>query len=109
MNAPEMVKMAEEKISAPLFGVAIRVTGQDSKGTGEVATPAGADKPSASVQPALSIPQPPFWGAHVLERIGAEGRLPAARAAWRKLEAEAAIAMQTLREFETMEVTPCVH
>jgi CheY-like chemotaxis protein len=45
----------------------------------------------------------------VLERIGAEGRLPAARAAWRKLEAEAAIAMQTLREFETMEVTPCVH
>src|ERR1022692_3437297 len=37
MNAPEMVKMAEEKISAPLFGVAIRVTGQDSKGKGEVA------------------------------------------------------------------------
>lgn len=37
MNAPEMVKMAEEKISAPLFAVAIRVTGQDSKGKGEVA------------------------------------------------------------------------
>jgi len=37
LNAPEMVKMAEEKISAPLFGVAIRVTGQDSKGKGEVA------------------------------------------------------------------------
>jgi len=37
VNAPEMVKMAEEKISAPLFGVAIRVTGQDSKGKGEVA------------------------------------------------------------------------
>ena len=37
IDAPEMVKMAEEKISAPLFGVAIRVIGQDSKGTGEVA------------------------------------------------------------------------
>ena len=37
VNAPEMVKMAEEKISAPLFGVAIRVTGQDSQGKGEVA------------------------------------------------------------------------
>jgi HPt (histidine-containing phosphotransfer) domain-containing protein len=44
-----------------------------------------------------------------LERIGAEGRIPAARAAWRRLEAEAAVAMQTLREFETMEATPCVH
>jgi HPt (histidine-containing phosphotransfer) domain-containing protein len=44
-----------------------------------------------------------------LERIGAEGRLQAARAAWRRLDSEAAIAMQMLREFETVEVTPCVH
>ena len=46
-----------------------------------------------------------FEATAALERIGAEGRLPAARAAWRRLEAEAAMAMQTLREFETMEVT----
>jgi CheY-like chemotaxis protein len=44
--------------------------------------------------------------AAALERIGAEGRLPAARAAWRRLEAEAAIAMQALREFEIVEATP---
>src|SRR5258708_34519330 len=40
--------------------------------TGAVATPAGADKSSAHVQAALSLPQPPFWGARVLERIGIE-------------------------------------
>jgi hypothetical protein len=28
LNAPDMVKMAQEKISAPLFGVAIRIIGQ---------------------------------------------------------------------------------
>jgi two-component system sensor histidine kinase/response regulator len=47
-----------------------------------------------------------FEATAALERIGAERRLPAARAAWRRLEAEAAIAMQILREFETEEVTP---
>ena len=46
-----------------------------------------------------------FEATAALERIGAEGRLPAARAAWRRLEAEAATAMQILREFETVEVT----
>ena len=44
-----------------------------------------------------------------LERIGAEGRIHAAQAAWRRLDSEAAIAMQILREFETVEVTPCAH
>ena len=43
VNAPEMVKMAEEKISAPLFGVAIRVTGQrykkDQSGTRDIPRP----------------------------------------------------------------------
>src|SRR5205807_1312663 len=34
------------------------------------------DTPSASVQPALSIPQPPFWGPRVLERIGLEDVAP---------------------------------
>ena len=47
-----------------------------------------------------------FDATAALERIGAEGRLPAARAAWRRLESEAATAMQALREFETVEVTP---
>jgi HPt (histidine-containing phosphotransfer) domain-containing protein len=49
-----------------------------------------------------------FEATAALERIGAEGRISAARAAWRRLESEAAIAMQTLREFETLEVRPCV-
>jgi len=44
--------------------------------TKEVATLEGADTPSASVQPALSIPQPPFWGPRVLERIGIEDVAP---------------------------------
>jgi two-component system sensor histidine kinase/response regulator len=47
-----------------------------------------------------------FDATSALERIGAEGRLPAARAAWRRLEAEAAIAMQALREFEIVEAAP---
>ncbi|MFL5662183.1 MAG: dihydropteroate synthase, partial [Ktedonobacteraceae bacterium] len=49
---------------------------KSTQGTKEVATPADADKPSASVQPALSIPHPPFWGARVLERIGIEDVAP---------------------------------
>jgi PAS domain S-box-containing protein len=47
-----------------------------------------------------------FDATAALERIGEEGRVPAARAAWRRLEAEAATAMQALREFDSMEVTP---
>ena len=50
-----------------------------------------------------------FEATAALERIGAEGRIHAARAAWRQLSAEAAIAMETLRQFETMEATPCAH
>ncbi|WP_376794958.1 methionine synthase [Thermogemmatispora sp.] len=30
------------------------------------------EQPSASIQPAPSLPQPPFWGPRVLERIGLE-------------------------------------
>jgi CheY-like chemotaxis protein len=47
-----------------------------------------------------------FEATAALERIGAERRLPAARSAWRRLEAEAAIAMQALREFEIVEAAP---
>jgi CheY-like chemotaxis protein len=47
-----------------------------------------------------------FEATAALERIGAERRLPAARSAWRRLEAEAATAMQALREFETVEIVP---
>jgi hypothetical protein len=47
-----------------------------------------------------------FEATAALERIGAEGRLPAARAAWRRLEAEAAVAMQALREFDHVEAVP---
>jgi two-component system, sensor histidine kinase and response regulator len=47
-----------------------------------------------------------FEATAALERIGAEGRLPAARAAWRRLEAEAAVAMQALREFDNVEAVP---
>src|SRR5439155_6927663 len=41
-------------------------TAEDTSGGEDV------DTPSASIQPALSIPTPPFWGPRVLERIGIE-------------------------------------
>jgi two-component system sensor histidine kinase/response regulator len=41
-----------------------------------------------------------FEAARALERIGSEGRLDAARAAWRRLSAEAAMAMDALRQFQ---------
>ena len=37
----------------------------------------------------------------MLERIGAESRLDAAEAAWRRLSVEASQALDTLRQFET--------
>jgi len=43
---------------------------------GEAPSLAGAETPSASVQAATSIPQPPFWGPRVLERIGIEDVAP---------------------------------
>jgi 5-methyltetrahydrofolate--homocysteine methyltransferase len=44
--------------------------------TGEAVSLAGAETPSASVQAATTIPQPPFWGPRVLERIGIEDVAP---------------------------------
>src|SRR6266480_2463122 len=44
--------------------------------TGATTSQAGEDTPSASIQPALSIPRPPFWGPRVLERIGIEDVAP---------------------------------
>src|SRR5207237_8707417 len=44
--------------------------------TGEAALQQVEDTPSTSVQPALSIPQPPFWGPRVLGRIGIEDVAP---------------------------------
>jgi HPt (histidine-containing phosphotransfer) domain-containing protein len=43
-----------------------------------------------------------FEAASTLERLGAERRIDAARAAWRQLAAEAAAAMDALRQFETI-------
>src|SRR5207248_6937314 len=37
---------------------------------------AEAEEPSSSIVPALSIPQPPFWGPRVLDRIGIEDVAP---------------------------------
>src|SRR5260370_28319882 len=31
-----------------------------------------AERPSSSIQRDIPIPRPPFWGSHVLERIGIE-------------------------------------
>ncbi|MDQ2904310.1 MAG: methionine synthase [Chloroflexota bacterium] len=42
-----------------------------SAGT-NVGRPAASQEPSASIKPAPSIPTPPFWGPHVLDRIGLE-------------------------------------
>jgi two-component system sensor histidine kinase/response regulator len=43
-----------------------------------------------------------FEAANTLERLGAERRIDAARAAWHLLSAEAAAAMDALRQFETV-------
>jgi 5-methyltetrahydrofolate--homocysteine methyltransferase len=41
--------------------------------TEEISKPGKSEEaPSASIVPALSIPQPPFWGPRVLDRIGLE-------------------------------------
>ena len=53
-----------------------------------------------------------FEAAQTLERLGAAGRLEAARAAWRTLSAEAVQVMDTLRRYESStpnEVPECVH
>jgi signal transduction histidine kinase/DNA-binding response OmpR family regulator/HPt (histidine-containing phosphotransfer) domain-containing protein len=43
-----------------------------------------------------------FEAANTLERLGAEHRIEAARAAWRQLSVEAIAAMDALRQFETV-------
>jgi two-component system sensor histidine kinase/response regulator len=53
-----------------------------------------------------------FDAASTLERLGMEHRIDAARAAWRQLSAEAAAAMDALRQFETItsnEPATCAH
>ena len=53
-----------------------------------------------------------FEAASTLERLGAEHRIDAARAAWRHLSAEAAAAMDALRQFETIPsngLAACTH
>src|SRR5947199_2212670 len=42
----------------------------------ETTQQAEAEEPSSSIVPALSIPQPPFWGPRVLDRIGIEDVAP---------------------------------
>ena len=54
----------------------------------------------------------PHEAASTLERLGAEHRIDAARAAWRHLSAEAAAAMDALRQFETIPsngLAACTH
>ncbi len=51
----ERSKKAERPVEAPSADTSKKIVG-----------------PSPSVQPALSIPTPPFWGPRVLERIGLE-------------------------------------
>ena len=40
--------------------------------TETIQTDQKAETPSSSIGPALTLPTPPFWGAHVLDRIGLE-------------------------------------
>jgi len=47
-----------------------------ARATGETTSQAKEDIASSSVKPALSIPQPPFWGPRVLDRIGIEDVAP---------------------------------
>ena len=45
------------------------VAGRDESSNGSYKN---AERPSSSIQQDIPIPRPPFWGSHVLERIGIE-------------------------------------
>src|SRR6266581_2647133 len=72
-NSPEQRASFIERIKEEALKERLK---KAKSAAGEVTIHEGEDTPSASVQPAISIPQPPFWGPRVLERIGIEDVAP---------------------------------
>ena len=68
----------------------------DSRDADLIRTTAHALKGAAATLSAQSL----FDAARMLERIGAEGRLDAAEAAWRRLSMDATSVIDTLRQIE---------
>src|SRR6266567_2000927 len=72
-NSPEQRASFIERIKEEALKERLK---KAKSAAGEVTIQEGEDTPSVTVQPAISIPQPPFWGPHVLERIGIEDVAP---------------------------------
>ena len=72
-NSPEQRASFIERIKEEALKERLK---KAKSAAGEVTVQVDEDTPSANVQPAISIPQPPFWGPHVLERIGIEDVAP---------------------------------
>src|SRR5947207_4387614 len=72
-NSPEQRASFIERIKEEALKERLK---KAKSAAGEVTVQVDEDTPSANVQPAISIPQPPFWGPRVLERIGIEDVAP---------------------------------
>src|SRR5206468_6249809 len=72
-NSPEQRASFIERIKEEALKERLK---KAKSAAGEVTVQVDEDTPSVTVQPAISIPQPPFWGPHVLERIGIEDVAP---------------------------------
>src|SRR5256886_3946246 len=75
-STPEERAKFIERIKEEALKERLKKTERTTRATGETTSQAKEDIASSSVKPALSIPQPPFWGPRVLDRIGIEDVAP---------------------------------
>ena len=75
-SSPEQRASFIERIKEEALKERLKKTERTTRATGETTSQAKEDIASSSVKPALSIPQPPFWGPRVLDRIGIEDVAP---------------------------------
>jgi 5-methyltetrahydrofolate--homocysteine methyltransferase len=75
-SSPEQRASFIERIKEEALKERLKKTERTTRATGETTSQAKEDIPSSSVKQALSIPQPPFWGPRVLDRIGIEDVAP---------------------------------
>ena len=75
-SSPEQRASFIERIKEEALKERLKKTERTTRATGETTSQTKEDIASSSVKPALSIPQPPFWGPRVLDRIGIEDVAP---------------------------------
>jgi 5-methyltetrahydrofolate--homocysteine methyltransferase len=75
-SSPEQRASFIERIKEEALKERLKKMERTTRATGETTSQAKEDIPSSSVKQALSIPQPPFWGPRVLDRIGIEDVAP---------------------------------